>query len=84
MTSIGKYCSILFQKKDKSNDCNGNDQPMNLTNQCTIRGQTIIEHIIENMIDSQEQLGNSTKLMPRIGLWWLDSIGVNPSLCKGH
>jgi hypothetical protein len=42
---------MLKQEKEKGNDCEGTDQPINLSNQCTIRGQTIIEHIIENMLD---------------------------------
>merc|ERR1719370_2208812 len=41
--------TLLKQEEDKlvvpPKDC-----PMNLTNQCTIRGQQIIEHIIENIL----------------------------------
>jgi len=41
--------TLLKQEEDKlvvpPRDC-----PMNLTNQCTIRGQQIIEHIIENIL----------------------------------
>lgn len=42
--------TLLKQEEDKlvppPKDC-----PMNLTNQCTIRGQQIIEHIIENILN---------------------------------
>ncbi|CAB4055091.1 unnamed protein product [Lepeophtheirus salmonis] len=36
------------------------DSPINLSTQCTIRGQTIIEHIIENILDKSPSLGDET------------------------
>ena len=51
--------SFAFQQdKEKGNDCEGTDQPINLSNQCTIQSQTIIEHIIENMLDEPMPQGN--------------------------
>ena len=41
----------FFQEKEKGTSTEQADQPMNLSNQCTIRSQSIIEHIIENMLD---------------------------------
>lgn len=42
--------TLLKQEEDKLTEpCR--DSPLNLTNQCTIRGQQIIEHIIENILD---------------------------------
>ncbi len=59
--AISLYQSSLFllpQDKEKGNDCEGTDQPINLSNQCTINGQTIIEHIIENILDEPMPQGN--------------------------
>jgi hypothetical protein len=45
--------TLLKQEEEKGNHSGtGNeDAPLNLSSQCTIRGQTIIEHIIENCLD---------------------------------
>jgi hypothetical protein len=45
--------TLLTQDKEKGNDAHSNngDKPINLSSQCTIRGQTIIEHIIENILN---------------------------------
>ena len=42
--------TLLKQEEDRLAEP-APDSPMNLTNQCTIRGQQIIEHIIENILD---------------------------------
>jgi hypothetical protein len=54
--------SLLPQDKEKGNDCEGTDQPINLSNQCTINGQTIIEHIIENILDEPMPQGKCHNL----------------------
>ncbi len=44
--------TLLKQEEEKgSSKDHVEDAPLNLSSQCTIRGQTIIEHIIENILD---------------------------------
>lgn len=45
--------TLLKQEAEKGNQSHGDsdDAPLNLSSQCTIRGQQIIEHIIENILD---------------------------------
>lgn len=47
---------LIQQQKQRATDAatTSADQPMNLSSQCTIFGQTIIEHIIENILDKPE------------------------------
>jgi hypothetical protein len=51
--------TLLKQEEEKcsggpgAKDGDQADAPLNLSNQCTIRGQTIIEHIIENILDDE-------------------------------
>eukprot|EP00094_Tigriopus_californicus_P011211 TCALIF_10818-PA protein Name:"Similar to Bbx HMG box transcription factor BBX (Mus musculus)" AED:0.21 eAED:0.77 QI:0/0/0/1/1/1/2/0/506 len=45
--------TLLKQEAEKGNQSHedSDDAPLNLSSQCTIRGQQIIEHIIENILD---------------------------------
>merc|ERR1719370_2547702 len=45
-----KVAGTLLQQEEEKLVVPPKDCPMNLTNQCTIRGQQIIEHIIENIL----------------------------------
>jgi hypothetical protein len=45
------------QEKEKGNSNSGADQPINLSNQCTIWSQSIIEHIID-MLDEPTAAGD--------------------------
>lgn len=46
-----KVAGTLLQQEEEKLVVPPKDCPMNLTNQCTIRGQQIIEHIIENILN---------------------------------
>lgn len=55
--------TLLTQDKEKDSDANNGDTPINLSIQCSIRGQTIIEHIIENILDDDsDKTGNDQGL----------------------
>jgi len=45
-----KVAGTLLKQEEEKLVAPPTDAPMNLTNQCTIRGQQIIEHIIENIL----------------------------------
>ncbi|QQP55788.1 Uncharacterized protein FKW44_000234 [Caligus rogercresseyi] len=51
----GRVAKTLLKQEEErltgGGEDNNGDSPINLSTQCTIRGQTIIEHIIENILD---------------------------------
>ena len=56
--------TLLKQEEDKLVEPPKEDSPMNLSQQCTIRGQQIIEHIIENILDKPMEGGQGTPCEP--------------------
>uniref|UniRef100_A0A0K2VB22 HMG box domain-containing protein n=1 Tax=Lepeophtheirus salmonis TaxID=72036 RepID=A0A0K2VB22_LEPSM len=52
--------TLLKQEEERITGDENGDSPINLSTQCTIRGQTIIEHIIENILDKSPSLGDET------------------------
>ena len=56
--------TLLTQEEEKGKGTGADDDaPLNLSSQCTIRGQTIIEHIIENILDKPVVEGSEEQAM---------------------
>lgn len=59
--------TILTQEEEKGKVSNHDDKPINLSSQCLIPNSTIIEHIIENIINDNDESMESAKSSDVIG-----------------
>ena len=55
----GQVARTLLKQEEEKGNHEHDDAPLNLSSQCTIQGQTIIEHIIENILDKPRSDGDN-------------------------